>query len=158
MIRKTAFWLSIVVSTVLLAVPVSALDSEPSRILFTNVSVFNGKDDKLADVDVLVEGNKIAQVAASIASSDDMTVIDGGGRTLTPGFIDAHVHLMWNSGINEMFDSPPDYLAAVTLVDARNTLMRGFTTVRDTGGAVLGTKKAIDEGHHIGPLSPDIGN
>lgn len=151
MIHKIAAWLSIIVSTVVLSMPVSAQEAEASRTLFTNVSVFNGKDDSLADVDVLVEGNKIARVAESIPESADMTVIDGGGRTLTPGFIDAHVHLMWNSGMGEFFDSPPDYLAALTLVEARNTLMRGFTTVRDTGGAVLGVKKAIDEGYHIGP-------
>ena len=151
MTRSTAIWLSFIVSTVLLATPVSAQEAEPSRILITNVSVFNGKDDRLADVDVLVEGNKIAQVAASIPASDDMTVIDGGRRTLTPGFIDAHVHLSWNTGMGEMFDSPPDYIAALTLVEARNTLMRGFTTVRDTGGPVLGVKKAIDLEHHIGP-------
>ena len=151
MILRTAVWHSIVVSSVLLAMPVLAQEAESSRILFTNVSVFNGKDDRLADVDVLVEGNKIAQVAASIPASADMTVIDGGGRTLTPGFIDAHVHLSWNTGIGEMFDSPPDYIAALTLVEARNTLMRGFTTVRDTGGPVLGAKKAIDQGYHVGP-------
>ena len=151
MIRTTAIWASIVVSTVVLSVPVSAQEAEPSRILFTNVSVFNGKDDGLADVDVLVEGNKIAQVAATISASEDMTVIDGGGRTMTPGFIDAHTHLFWNLGPFEHFYAAPDYQHALSLVEASNTLMRGFTTIRDVAGQVLGTKRAIDEGYFPGP-------
>lgn len=138
---------------VLLSTPLFAKDElAESRILINNVNIFDGTSEKLArSMSVLIEGNKIAQIAASIPASDDMTVIDGGDRTLTPGFIDAHVHLMWNSGMGEFFDSTPDYLAALTLVEAKNTLMRGFTSVRDTGGAVLGVKKAIDQGYHIGP-------
>jgi len=134
-----------------MAMPVSAQDSEVSRTLFTNVSVFNGKDDSLADVDVLVEGNKIAQVAESITVSEDMTVIDGGGRTMTPGFIDVHTHLWWNLSPAEHFYAPLDYQYALSLVEAKNTLMRGFTTIRDTGGQVLGTKMAIDQEHFPGP-------
>ena len=151
MMRLTAVWLSIIVSAALFAMPALAQEAEPSRILFTNVNVFNGKDDRLADVDVLVEDNKIAQVAASIPSSDDMTVIDGGGRTLTPGFIDAHTHLFWNMGPFEHFYAPLDYSHALSLVEAENTLMRGFTTIRDIAGQVFGTKRAIDEGYFPGP-------
>ncbi len=138
---------------VLLSTPLFAKDElAESRILINNVNIFDGSSERLArSMSVLIEGNKIAQIAASIPASEDMTVIDGGERTLTPGFIDAHVHLMWNSGMGEFFDSPPDYLAALTLVEAKNTLMRGFTSVRDTGGAVLGVKKAIDQGYHVGP-------
>lgn len=131
--------------------PVSAQEAEVSRTLFTNVSVFNGKDDSLADVDVLVEGNKIARVAESIPASAGMTVIDGDGRTLTPGFIDVHTHLWWNLAPAEHFYSPLDYQYALSLVEAENTLMRGFTTIRDVGGQVLGTKKAIDQGYFPGP-------
>lgn len=151
MIHKTAAWLSLIVSAVVLSMPVSAKEAEASRTLFTNVSVFNGKDDSLADVDVLVEGNKIAQVAESIPASAGMTVIDGGGRTLTPGFIDVHTHLWWNLSPAEHFYSSLDYQYALNLVEAKNTLMRGFTTIRDVGGQVLGTKKAIDQGYFPGP-------
>ena len=149
--RSMSVWLSLVSLAVFFAMPVAAQDAELSRIMFTNVNVFNGRDDRLADVDVLVEGNKIAKVAASIPVTDDMSVIDGGGRTLTPGFIDAHTHLQWNLGISEHFYAPIDYQAALTVVEAGNTLMRGFTTVRDVGGSVFGVKRAIDEGYFPGP-------
>jgi imidazolonepropionase-like amidohydrolase len=123
-----------------------------SRILISDVNIFDGRSEKLTrDMSVLIEGNKIAKIANSITAPDNATVIDGGGRTLTPGFIDAHVHLQWNVGSYEFVDSPPDYHAALALVEARNTLMRGFTSVRDTGGAVFGVKKAIDQGFHPGP-------
>ncbi len=125
---------------------------QTSRILITNANVFDGTSDDLKEgYSILVEGNLIKQIDKNINAPEDTQIIDAKGATLSPGFIDAHVHLSWNSGINELFDSPPDYMAALTLADARNTLMRGFTTVRDTGGPVLGVKKAIDQGHHIGP-------
>jgi len=149
-IRILALCLSIVVSSALFAMPVSA-EEKLSQVLFTNVSVFNGKDDDLANVDVLIEGNKIAKIATSINPSKEMAVIDGGGRTLTPGFIDAHTHLQWNMGVTEHFYSPIDYQASLALVEAENTLMRGFTTIRDVGGSVFGVKRAIDEGHFPGP-------
>lgn len=123
-----------------------------SRVLISNVNIFDGENTKLIhDMSVLIEGNKIARIASSIPVPNNATVIDGSGRTLTPGFIDAHVHLQWNVGPYEFFDSSPDYHAALALVEARSTLMRGFTSVRDTGGAVFGVKKAIDQGFHPGP-------
>jgi imidazolonepropionase-like amidohydrolase len=50
-----------------------------------------------------------------------------------------------------MFDGMPDYLAARTLADCRATLLRGYTSVRDISGQVLGAKRAIDEGFYEGP-------
>ncbi len=94
---------------VLLSTPLLAKDElAESRILINNVNIFDGSSEKLArSMSVLIEGNKIAQIAASIPASEDMTVIDGGERTLTPGFIDAHVHLMWNSGMGEFLIPHP---------------------------------------------------
>ena len=142
------FLISIFVSAPLLAQEEAATGS----ILITNVDVFDGKSDKLVSgMSVLVEGNKIAKIAASISAAEDMTVIDGGGRTLTPGFIDVHTHLWWNLSPAEHFYAPLDYQYALSLVEAENTLMRGFTTIRDTGGQVLGTKMAIDQDYFPGP-------
>jgi imidazolonepropionase-like amidohydrolase len=121
-------------------------------ILITNVNVFNGVDEKLhPGLDVLIKGNRIEAVGEDLAVPEGATVIDGGGRTLTPGFIDAHTHIQWNVGVPSFLDSPPDYHAALALVETRNMLHRGFTTARDVGGSVWGVKKAIDEGHHPGP-------
>jgi imidazolonepropionase-like amidohydrolase len=68
-----------------------------------------------------------------------------------PGLIDAHVHLSLNMGFLTMYHQLPDYLAGRTFAEAKNTLMRGFTSVRDVSGEVLGVKRAIDEGYAVGP-------
>jgi len=121
-------------------------------ILIKNVNVFDGKGDQLAEgMSVLVEGNKITSVAKSISAPSGVTVIDGGGRTLTPGFIDAHTHLIWNLGVYQHFNTPMDYQAALALIEAKNTLMRGFTSIRDVGGSVWGVKRSIDEERFPGP-------
>jgi len=68
---------------------------QPSATLFKNVKVFDGKSDKLtASTSVLVVGNKIEKIAGDIVAPEKATVIDGGGRTLMPGLIDAHWHAM----------------------------------------------------------------
>lgn len=70
--------------------------AEPKpTVLITNANIFDGKSDQLAaGMSVLVEGNKIATIAKSIKASSGATVIDAKGRTMTPGFIDSHSHIM----------------------------------------------------------------
>jgi len=120
--------------------------------LFTNVNVFDGKSEKLIEkANVLIEGNKIKTISTKKIEAAGATVIDGGGRTLTPGLIDAHVHLIWNTSPAGMFNYPLDYLHALALKEAEATLMRGYTGIRDISGSVLGIKKAIDEGLYPGP-------
>ena len=79
-------------------------------------------------------------------------VIDGGGRTLMPGLIDAHYHLMLaaSQGDNWRLEQP-DYTHATMVVEASNLLQRGFTSIRDTAGPGFGIKKAVDEGMIPGP-------
>lgn len=81
-----------------------------------------------------------------------MTVIEGHGRVLMPGLIDAHVHLMF-AGIAQTTALMADigYIQLVAGKQAERTLMRGFTTVRDAGGPSFGLKHAIDEGVILGP-------
>jgi imidazolonepropionase-like amidohydrolase len=126
---------------------------QPSATLFKNVRVFDGKSDKLTPgTSVLVVGNKIEKIGGDIAAPEKATVIDGGGRTLMPGLIDAHWHAMlvrptpaegltWDVGYGNL----------VAGAEATDTLMRGFTTVRDVGGPVFGLKRAVDEGLVAGP-------
>jgi imidazolonepropionase-like amidohydrolase len=127
--------------------------AQPNVTLFKNVKVFDGKSDKLtASTSVLVVGNKIEKIGDDIAAPEKATVIDAEGRTLMPGLIDAHWHAMlvrptpaealtWDIG----------YANLVAGAEARDTLLRGFTTVRDMGGPVFGLKRAIDEGVVAGP-------
>ena len=130
-------------------------EKKPIQILITNVNIFDGFSDKLQEgMSVLVEGNHIKQVGAPIEAPDAYTV-DGGGRTMTPGLIDMHQHVMLN---------PPEGTAAYqTRWDdaaggafahhhlVNNMLMKGITTVRDIAGDPLDVAKAIDMGHLPGP-------
>ncbi|MCT4588841.1 MAG: amidohydrolase family protein [Carboxylicivirga sp.] len=130
----------------------SILAQKPVTTLITNANIFDGKSEQLiTGQSVLVEGNLIKKIAPSIKAPKGAEVIDAKGATLTPGFIDAHTHLAWNLGVSEHFYAPLDYQYALNLAEAENTLMRGFTTIRDVGGQVVGTKRAIDEGYFPGP-------
>ena len=80
------------------------------------------------------------------------TVIDGDGRTLMPGLIDAHWHAMLvRPTPTAAIAADVGYTNLVAGAEATDTLMRGFTTVRDMGGPAFGLKQAIDEGLVVGP-------
>jgi imidazolonepropionase-like amidohydrolase len=65
------------------------------QTLFTNVHVFDGVNKaRIENASVLVEGNKIKSISTDAIDVGDAVVIDGGGRTLLPGFIETHAHLM----------------------------------------------------------------
>ena len=116
---------------------VLAQDEVPSQTLFTNVNVFDGFADELAmSTDVLIEGNHIIEVGQNI-SAPGATVIDGGGRTLTPGLIDMHTHITFETpagteGFNQYDFGAAGAMAAQVLRD--NMLMKGITTGRDIVG------------------------
>ena len=123
--------------------------------LFTNVQVFDGTSDKLIKADVLVEGNLIKQISTDplmLVQTDNVSIIDGGGRTLMPGLTDTHVHLAYTT-IDQMsmITGHASYGYVRATVDAEDMLMRGVTSVRDMGGNVFGLKRAIDEGLIPGP-------
>ncbi len=127
--------------------------AQPSVTLFKNVKVFDGKSDKLtASTSVLVVDNKIAKIGSEIAAPEDATVIDAEGRTLMPGLIDAHWHAMLvRPSPAEAITWDLGYANLVAGAEATDTLLRGFTTVRDVGGPAFGLKRAIDEGIVAGP-------
>lgn len=118
-----------------------------------NVRVFNGVSPTLsAPSSVLIRGNVIEKVAPGRISVAGARVIDGGGRTLMPGLIDMHWHSMFvGVPLAVVMTADIGYLNIVAGVEARKTLMRGFTTVRDLGGAAFGLKDAIDQGVIPGP-------
>jgi imidazolonepropionase-like amidohydrolase len=126
----------------------------PSEVVFRNVRVFDGRSTALTGpTTVLVRGNTIAAIGAGAsAAGPQATVIDGGGRTLMPGLIDAHVHIAFQTVPQTdvlLGDIGYVYLAAGK--GATDMLMRGFTSARDLGGPTFGIKKAIDRGVVAGP-------
>ncbi|MBB5213914.1 metal-dependent hydrolase family protein [Parapusillimonas granuli] len=132
-----------------------AQDLKPT-VLFENVRIFDGKSDTLsAPSNVLVRGNVIERVATSPIPVDrraDTQIIQGGGRTLMPGLIDAHWHAMMAAvPLPVLLTSDIGYINLAAGKEARNTLMRGFTSVRDLSGPAFGLKRAIDEGLVDGP-------
>jgi imidazolonepropionase-like amidohydrolase len=133
---------------------VLAQGEAPSQTLITNVSIFDGKSDKLmSGRDVLVENNLIKQIGKNIEPAEGAKVIDGGGGTLTPGFIENHAHLMLmgpSIGAMETNSTWEDFAIHGTRM-AEMYLMQGFTTVRDAGGANGGLRRAIDAGQIVGP-------
>lgn len=124
------------------------------RVLFRQLRLFDGKADSLRDgAQVLVEGNRIASVDfAGHAPPADAKIIDCGGRVMTPGLIDAHWHTLFAAlPLQALLTADAGYIYLAATVESRNTLLRGFTTVRDLGGPVFPFKQAIDDGLIVGP-------
>jgi imidazolonepropionase-like amidohydrolase len=128
-------------------------EPQKTAVLFQNARLFDGKSDRLLDdMNLLVVGNRIDQCSNKpIEAPKGATVLDARGRVLMPGMIDAHVHLMLPMTIDDLQKSDDSYIALRAADEAKKMLYRGFTTVRDTGGATFGLKRAIDEGLIEGP-------
>ena len=152
--KRVAVILIAVATGLALTAPIHAAETqEPARTLFTNVHVFDGKAEKrIMDANVLVEGNLIKQVSSTPIPAQGAQVIDGGGRTLMPGLIDAHWHTMYvGTPLSTLVNGDMIEVAARAVPKAEAVLMRGFTTVRDLGGPSESIKKLIDTGVIPGP-------
>jgi imidazolonepropionase-like amidohydrolase len=123
------------------------------RTLFTNVSVWDGTSDGLATgMSVLVEGNLIAGVSSESIAAGDATVIDGDGRTLMPGLIDMHTHVMFKFGVPLTREEMDLASAGAAALESMQLYMEmGYTTLRDVGGASLGLARNIAAGRVAGP-------
>ncbi|AHB48686.1 hydrolase [Hyphomicrobium nitrativorans NL23] len=156
MLRRT----SAVVSLLCLLHTAAAAQEPPPDLnavtLFENVRIFDGRSAALTPPrNVLVRGNTIAKITPDPVPVDRRAttrIIDGGGRTLMPGLIDAHWHAMLiRPNPAQAIAGDVGYNNLAAGAEASDTLMRGFTTVRDVGGPAFGLKQAIDEGVVEGP-------
>ena len=102
--------------------------------------------------DVLIDGERIVEVSATPIHAPQATVIDVTGKTVMPGLIDCHVHVLAslaNLGLNAV---QPNVLVAFRAMPImQGMLERGFTTVRDAGGADWGLSQAVATGLIPGP-------
>ncbi|HYA48453.1 MAG TPA: amidohydrolase family protein [Burkholderiales bacterium] len=126
------------------------------RIILDHSSVLDVVAGKLLpDRRVIIRGGTIERVEPSRAqggSTEGATVIDVKGRTVMPGLCDAHVHVTaWTADLQELARVSPFYSAARAGAVLNDMLMRGFTTVRDAGGADFGLAQAVKEGRIAGP-------
>ncbi len=138
-----------------LAPRAAAQASDAGRpIVFSNFKLFDGKSKALqGGLRLLVEGGRIKTIATNdVSPPDGAEVIDCGGRTLMPGLIGAHWHTIFAGlPISALLAADVGYVLLAASAEARRTLMRGFTTVRDLGGPSFALKQAIDEGLAVGP-------
>jgi imidazolonepropionase-like amidohydrolase len=140
-----------------LCLPLAATAQDaPTQVLFTNVNVFDGFGPELQmSMNVLVEANYIKEVSAEPIVAPDAIVVDGEGRTMTPGLIDMHQHVMLNppegtAAYQTRWDDAAGGAFAIHHLNT-NMLMKGITTVRDIAGDPLDVAKAIDMGYLPGP-------
>lgn len=129
----------------------TAQDTESTHILITNVNIYDGVNPEVFSGSVLIENNLIAEVGNDINAPRGTTVIDGGGRTLTPGLSDMHVHLQLVTSAPGLEFMPAQEVHVRMVPIAEDFLMRGFTTVRDLCGNTHGLRRAINDGTLVGP-------
>ncbi len=121
------------------------------RTIFRGARVFDGDSEQLIENhDVVVAGETIEAVRPADPRATgyaDTEVIECGGRVLMPGLIDAHVHV-YLAGLNitRLAQTPMSYLAHFAAQFLHSSLDRGFTAVRDVGGADVGISLAIRDG------------
>jgi imidazolonepropionase-like amidohydrolase len=121
--------------------------------VFSGGRFLDPRRDELQDgISVLVEDGTVKEVSDRPITSSTATRIDQRGRTLMPGLIDAHIHIVLTEvNLRLLADVPLTLLAAKGSVAMRAMLHRGFTTLRDTGGADYGMKAAVEQGLFEGP-------
>ncbi|KIW07408.1 uncharacterized protein PV09_02251 [Verruconis gallopava] len=131
------------------------LPAQASSVHFKNARIVDTLNAKIIEgQDVFVSGGKfVASLAAE--ELDDAQVVDLENKYFVcPGLIDCHVHLTANAGQESMgalFQASANAIAYRTTWNAKQMLRRGFTTVRDTGGADHALRQAIEEGLVQGP-------
>ena len=121
--------------------------------LFHNLRLLDPhRDELLEGMQVLVEDGTVREVADRPIASAAAQRVDLAGRTLMPGLIDAHIHVVLTEvNIRLLSDVPLTLMAAKASASMRAMLMRGFTTLRDTGGADWGIKAAVEQELFVGP-------
>ncbi|MGM0946704.1 MAG: amidohydrolase family protein [Bacteroidota bacterium] len=124
-------------------------------ILINNVEIFDGKSDQTAKGNVLIRGNQIDQISTKsikVPANTTVTVIDGQGKFLMPGLIDAHYHAMFATLSQvALLTADIGFVNLVAGKNAENLLQSGFTSIRDLGGPIFGLKMGIDRGIIPGP-------
>ena len=123
-----------------------------SLLLIRNARIVDGTRDEPSDpVGIVIEDGRFADVGPNVTARTD-AVLDLAGLTVMPGLIDCHVHVIAttaNLGLNAAL--PSSLVAARSALLMKAMLMRGFTTVRDLGGADRGLQQAVEEGAFLGP-------
>jgi imidazolonepropionase-like amidohydrolase len=121
--------------------------------ILANCAILDGTEKMLReDRHVLIEGDRIREVSDRPIRLGVAETIDLKGRTLMPGLIDAHVHVVAvDQVLARLAERPLSLVALQAAKVLEGMLQRGFTTVRDAGGADGGLAEAVEEGLVKGP-------
>ena len=124
-----------------------------SQIVLENCSLLDCADGAIrADVHILIDGERIAEIDESALGAKDARRIDLAGRTVMPGLMDAHVHVTATMmDLKRNAEEPMSLTTARAGPIMKAMLARGFTTVRDAGGADWGIASAVENGLLEGP-------
>ena len=121
--------------------------------IFENARILDGSSDEGEhDRFVRVADGVIQEVSDRPIKDSSAHRIDLRGKTLMPGLIDCHVHIV--SPVPDPHDfarMPDSYIALQAARIMKQMLQRGFTTVRDLGGADIGFQRALDQKVIEGP-------
>jgi len=158
---KSLATLALAVIAALLPAAIRAQQPASKTYVLKAARMFDGKSNTITKPGLVVVSNgKIVGVGDSATIPAGAEVIDLGDATLLPGFIDAHTHLTmqyredYNKALLDELQKPIPEMAIDATVNARVTLLAGFTTVRDVGSENyldVGLRNAIDEGIVPGP-------
>jgi len=118
----------------------------------SNARIVDGTQDRPTDPkQIAIEDGKIKEVGTSVSFTADAE-LDLKGLTVMPGLIDCHVHtIATTANLGENAALPSSLIAAKSARLMNQMLMRGFTTVRDLGGADRGLQQAVEQGYFVGP-------
>ncbi|MFN9281691.1 MAG: amidohydrolase family protein [Betaproteobacteria bacterium] len=124
-----------------------------ASFLFTNAALLDPlKPDLLEGHSVLIEDGLVKEVSDRPLRSAAARTIDLKGKTLMPGLIDLHVHtIAIQYNLPGQVTLPNVFVTLKALPVLQGMLRRGFTTVRDAGGAGLALKQSIEQGLAVGP-------
>ncbi|KAL7658193.1 hypothetical protein ACMYSQ_004329 [Aspergillus niger] len=124
------------------------------ELIFYNANVVDvDAGDIIPNSVVHIKNGRIVEVSSGDVATPPGAV-DLEGQYICPGLIDCHVHITATPGspsLKDMFSASPNTIAYRSTFVAREMLLRGFTTVRDTGGADYALREAIEEGLVAGP-------
>lgn len=127
------------------------METSPKTLFINAKLLLDGFTDLQKSFEVLVQGRRILSVSETPLDREGAGVIDAGGLTLMPGLIDAHAHITGLSLSPRNISYPAAEIANAASSYLRSSLMDGFTSLREAGGADHSIARLLAEGKIIGP-------